>query len=141
MKKVTYLAIFEPGEDGYSVYFPDIPGCVSYGETFEQARQAAAVALGLHHYGMEKDGETIPAPSGHPAVDPETAAGYLISPVTVFPSIIRNELDNRRVKTNVTIPAWLKEAAERNHANYSRILESALLEYLDIPRPTLREQD
>ena len=141
MKKVTYLAVFEPGEDGYSVYFPDIPGCASYGETFEEARQAAADALGLHLYGMEKDGEPIPAPSEHPAVDPETAAGYLISPVTVFPSIIRNELDNRRVKTNVTIPAWLKEVAERNHANYSRILESALLEYLDIPRPALREQD
>ncbi|MBQ7680841.1 MAG: type II toxin-antitoxin system HicB family antitoxin [Oscillibacter sp.] len=141
MKKVTYLAVFEPGKDGYSVYFPDLPGCISYGGTFEEARTAAADALGLCLYGMEQDGETIPAPSEHPAVDPETAAGYLVCPVTVFPSIVRNELDNRRVKTNVTIPAWLKEAAERKHANYSRILESALMDYLDIPRPVRNEQD
>ncbi|MBQ6987049.1 MAG: type II toxin-antitoxin system HicB family antitoxin [Oscillibacter sp.] len=141
MKKVTYLAVFEPGKDGYSVYFPDLPGCVSYGGTFEEARTAAADALGLCLYGMEQDGETIPAPSEHPAVDPETAAGYLVCPVTVFPSIVRNELDNRRVKTNVTIPAWLKEAAERKHANYSRILESALMDYLDSPRPVRNEQD
>ena len=133
MKKVTYLAVFEPGDDGYSVYFPDLPGCISYGETFESARQEAADALGLHLYSLEKDGNPIPSPSEHPTIDPETTAGYLLSPVTAFPELVRNELDNRRVKTNVTIPAWLKEEAEKRQANYSRILESALMEYLDIP--------
>ena len=44
-----------------------------------------------------------------PHVDPETASGYMVSPVTVFPDIVRNELVNRSVKTNLTIPAWLKE--------------------------------
>ena len=29
MRKLTYLPIFEPTETGYSVYFPDLPGCVS----------------------------------------------------------------------------------------------------------------
>ena len=133
MKKITYLAVFEPSDDGYSVYFPDLPGCISYGETFEAARQEAADALGLHIYGMEKDGESIPTPSEHPAIDPDTAAGYLVSPVTAFPELVCNELDNRRVKTNVTIPAWLKEEAEKRQANYSHILESALIEYLGIP--------
>ena len=133
MKKVTYLAVFEPGEDGYSVYFPDLPGCISFGGDFETARREASDALGLHLYGMEKDGEKAPLPSEHPDIDPETAAGYLVSPVTAFPELVRNELDNRRVKTNVTIPAWLKEEAEKQEANYSRILESALMEFLGFP--------
>ena len=38
MRKLTYLAVFEPAEDGaYSVYFPDLPGCVSWGADFETA--------------------------------------------------------------------------------------------------------
>ena len=133
MRKLSYLAIFEPGKDGYGVYFPDLPGCISYGATFEGAQQEAADALGLHIYGMEKDGEVIPEPSKVIEADPDTAPGYLIAPVVIFPDMVRNELDNKRVKTNVTLPAWLKEAAEEEGVNYSRVLETALYEYLCIP--------
>ncbi len=132
MYKLTYFAVFEPVETGYSVYFPDLPGCVSYGEDFEEAQKQAADALGLHLYGMEKDGDEIPTPSKVPQVDTETAPGYIISPVSVFPSIVRNELDNRAVKTNLTIPAWLKEIAEAQGVNYSKIFQSALMDYLGI---------
>lgn len=132
MQKATYLAVFEPSGSGYSVYFPDLPGCISYGKTFDAALQEAEDALGLHLYGMEKDGEVIPAPSGTPEIDPDTTPGFLVSPVTVYPDIVRNELDNRRVKTNTTLPAWLKDAAEEKGINYSRLLENALLDYLGI---------
>jgi len=81
---------------------------------------------------MEKDGEEIPTPSKVPKVDSETAAGYIISPISVFPGIVRNELDNRAVKTNLTIPAWLKEIAEAQGVNYSKIFQSALMDYLGI---------
>ncbi len=133
MRKATYLAVFEPTDTGYSVYFPDLPGCVSYGASLEEAQREAETALGLHLYGMEKDGETIPSPSDKPTIDPETAPGYLVSMVTVFPDMVANELDNRRIKTNVTLPAWLKEAAEEQKVNYSKILEAALIDYLRIP--------
>ena len=130
MRKVSYMAVFEPSGNGYSVYFPDLPGCVSYGESFEEAQKEAEDALGLHIYGMEKDGDEIPAPSKHPQVDPETAPGYLVSIVSVYPDMVANELDNQRVKTSVTIPAWLKEAAESKGVNYSRLLEAALVDYI-----------
>lgn len=139
MRKATYLGVFESSGSGYAVYFPDLPGCVSFGSSFEEAQKEAEEALGLHLYGMEKDGDDIPEPSAAPNVDPETASGYLVSPVTVYPDLVRNELDNRRVKTNTTIPAWLKDAAEqRGGVNYSRLLETALLDYLGISfRPGL----
>ena len=132
MRKLTYLAVFEPVETGYSVYFPDILGCVSYGEDFEEAQKQAAEALGLHLYGMEKDGEEIPSPSKTILVNLETAPGYMVSPVTIFPDLVRNELDNRAVKTNLTIPAWLKEMAEAKGVNYSKILQTALMDYLGV---------
>lgn len=132
MRKVSYLAVFEPSGDGYSVYFPDLPGCISFGNSYEEAQKEAADALGLHLYGMEKDNEEIPAPSKQPIIYKETSAGYLVSLVTVFPDLVKNELDNRRIKTNVTLPTWLKDAAEQQGVNYSRILESALIDYLQI---------
>lgn len=132
MRKITYLAVFEPTETGYSVYFPDLPGCVSYGEDFEEAQRQAADALGLHIYGMEKDGDEIPTPSKAPQVDPETAVGSMVSLVTVFPDLVRNEMDNRAVKTNLTIPSWLKEMAEAQGVNYSRVFQAALMDYLGI---------
>ena len=135
MRKLTYLAVFEPTETGYSVYFPDFPGCISFGENFEVALKQAAEALGLHLYGMEKDGDKIPEPSKTPQVDPETAAEYIISPITVFPDLVRNELDNRAVKTNLTIPAWLKELAEAQGVNYSKIFQTALMDYLGVSQP------
>lgn len=140
MRKLTYFAVLEPVETGYSVYFPDLPGCVSYGEDFEEAQKQAADALGLHIYGMEKDGDPIPEPSKVPQVDPETAAGYMVLPVTIFPDIVKNELDNRAVKTNLTIPAWLKELAEAQGVNYSKVFQAALMDYLGISQTPAQEQ-
>ncbi|MCK4554272.1 type II toxin-antitoxin system HicB family antitoxin [Candidatus Parcubacteria bacterium] len=42
-KKVyKYTAVFEPAEEGgYVVYIPALPGCVTQGETFEEAQQMA----------------------------------------------------------------------------------------------------
>lgn len=85
LRQVTYKGVFEPtGNGAFSVYFPDLPGCTSYGDTLSEAQRNAQDALGLHLYGMEQDGDPVPAPSATPEVDPETAAGYLVYMVTVF---------------------------------------------------------
>ena len=104
VEQITFQGVFEPtAGSGFSVYFPDLPGCVSYGDTLSEAQKNAQDALGLHLYGMEKDGDPIPPPSATPEVDPETAAGYLVFPVTASPSLIRDELDNQRVGINMDI--------------------------------------
>ena len=129
LSKLTYQGVFEPSEDGgFGVYFPDLPGCVSYGKTLEEAQRNAQEALGLHIYGMEKDGDDIPLPSSYPEIDPETEPGFLVCPITIFPDLVRNELDNRRVKTNVTIPAWVRELAQEKGMNCSKLLEAAILD-------------
>ncbi len=77
----------------------------------------------------------LPAPSKKPHVDPDTAEGYIVAPVTVFPELVKNELDNRAVKTNLTIPAWLKELAEAEGVNFSKVLQAALIDYLGVRAP------
>ena len=65
MRKATYFAVFEPAADGaYSVYFPDVPGCISCGDNLEHAHKMAEKALGLHLYALEKHGEALPAVAG-----------------------------------------------------------------------------
>jgi predicted RNase H-like HicB family nuclease len=130
MRKLTYLAVFETGEGpGLSVYFPDVPGCVSCGDNFDHALQMAKEALALHVYGMEKDGEALPERTD--AIS-EIGAGDMVVPVTVYPDIVKDEINNRREKTTVTIPHWLKSAAEAEGLNYSRLLETAIKETLGI---------
>ena len=135
MRKLTYFAVFEQSKDGgYSVYFPDVLGCTSRGDSYEHAEKMAREALGYHIYEMEKDDDEIPVANSPNELDifPETTSGYIISPITVYPDLVRNQLDNRAVKTNVTLPAWLKEIAEENNVNYSQLLSTALKEYLHI---------
>ena len=129
MKKITYLAVFEKSKTGFGVYFPDIPGCVTCGDDFNHSLRMAEEVLGLHLYGMEKDSEPFP-----PRTDniPELGSGDIVAAVSVFPALVKDEMENRREKTSVTIPRWLKVAAEAEGLNYSRLLETAIKETLNI---------
>ena len=42
-KKLQYHAVFEPAEEGgYNVSFPQFPGCVTFGRTFEETKKKGA---------------------------------------------------------------------------------------------------
>jgi len=58
-----YIALVHKDEGtSYGVSFPDVPGCISAGDTFEEAVANAAEALAGHFAAMRADGETIPTP-------------------------------------------------------------------------------
>ena len=67
--RYSFIAILDYADDGISIEFPDLPGCLSCADrnNTEQALHNAKEALGLHLWGMEKDGEEIPAPT--PIID------------------------------------------------------------------------
>lgn len=56
----TFPAILSFDDDGISVKFPDLPGCITCSETIEYAINNTKEVLGLHIYGLEKDNEFIP---------------------------------------------------------------------------------
>lgn len=133
MLNLTYLAVLEPGEDGsYSISFPDLPGCFSYGDNLTEAQRMAEEAASLHVYGMERDGDEIPTPSLN--LSRENTDGNVVMPITIHPDLYRAKRDNERIKTNITLPAWLKRIAEEQKVNYSRLLETALIDYLQLPK-------
>ncbi len=58
-----YPIVFEQESDGrYSVYAPDLPGCTSWGETREQAKEHIREAIEVWIESAEADGSTIPTP-------------------------------------------------------------------------------
>ncbi len=61
-KKIyTYTAIFEPAEEGgYVVFVPALPGCVTQGETFEEAKKMVQDAIRLYLKTLREDGEEVP---------------------------------------------------------------------------------
>ena len=63
MKTIYYHAIIEKGDIEYGVFFPDLDGCTSGGETQEEAILNAREALALHIKGLWEDGEELPEPS------------------------------------------------------------------------------
>ena len=60
---MKYAVIIEKGEKNYSAYIPDLPGCVSTGDTIEEIKKNILEAVEFHIQGMKEDGEPIPKPT------------------------------------------------------------------------------
>lgn len=121
-------------EDGYeiAVTFPDLPGCATSGETDNEALMMAKEALGLHLWGMENDGDELPAPSS--IRDIELEAGEIVALVEVYMPSIRLSQENRSVNRTVTLPAWLNAQAMERGVNFSQVLQDALRAEINRPR-------
>lgn len=132
MRKLSYLAVLEPTNKGYSVFFPDMPGCISVGNSIQEASENAKEALELHVYGIELDGDALPDASQK--LNTKDIEGCIVVPITIYPDLVKQKLDNRKVKTNCTLPAWVKNLAEENKLNYSQLLETSILDCLGIKR-------
>jgi antitoxin HicB len=58
---LKYDVIFEEAkEGGYTVLVPSLPGCISEGDTFEEAKINITDAIKLYLEDLETDGEEIP---------------------------------------------------------------------------------
>ncbi|MCG8309272.1 MAG: type II toxin-antitoxin system HicB family antitoxin [Cytophagales bacterium] len=60
---MKYVVVIEKTETGYSAYVPDLPGCISVGDTKEEIEQNIQEAILFHLEGMKEDGLSIPAPN------------------------------------------------------------------------------
>ena len=60
---MRYVVVIEKGERNYSAYVPDLPGCVSVGDTLDEVKAEIREAIALHLEGMREDGTPVPPPS------------------------------------------------------------------------------
>ena len=96
-----YIALIhkEPNS-AFGVSFPDFPGCISAGDTMDEARVMAAEALALHLEGMAQDGDALPEPSSIEAVMAERANRDAVAILVDAP-----QQAAKSVRVNITLPA------------------------------------
>mgnify|MGYP000867616221 CR=1 FL=1 len=129
MKKIYfYPAIFQVEEDGYSVFVPDIPGCMTQGDTMEEALAMVQEAIGL----MLED----VAPADYPAASLpqdlvlEKDQFALMVP---FDKLAYDKKYNAKaVKKTLSVPKWLDTLATERNVNFSNILQNALMHELGV---------
>lgn len=126
MAEYVYPAVFHPNaNDGsYTITFPDLPGCISEGESLENALYMAGDALTQWlEYSIES-GDSIPAASGPRAVQAEGDEF-----VNLIRAVVR---DGRAVRRTVSIPKWLDEQVAAAGISLSKVLQDALKERLHV---------
>jgi len=64
-----YAIVIEQGQNNFSAYVPDLPGCITTGRSMEGIEHNIREAIELHLEGLREDGEPIP--------EPHTAVAYV----------------------------------------------------------------
>lgn len=137
--RYIYPGVFRTDEDGISVYFPDLPGCLTCGDTMEEAFRMARDALSGYLATSEEEGDLIPTPSldaKFPLEDNER----VVFVEAWMPPYRENSLE-RSVKKTVTLPRWLEEAAAEQKVNFSRVLQEGLLKQLGLDAARVHSVD
>lgn len=128
MNKLFYPAVFQEEDDGYSIFFPDLPGCNTEGDTMEEGYEMAFDALGLMLSYMINEKEPIPDASNPKNISLET--NQFIVVIEFDLAAYKRRTNSRAVKKTLTIPEWLNEEATAMGVNFSQTLQEALIEKL-----------
>ncbi len=125
--KLIYPAIFSPcmEKEGYTVEVPDLPGCVTEGDDLADAIEMATDAASGWVLGELEDGNNIPSPSQRK--DIQTDDDSFINMLVLDMDAYSEKYGSKAVRKNITIPAWLNTYGEKNHINFSKVLQDALL--------------
>lgn len=131
--KLTYPAVFYPCEDkpgGYTVEVPDLPGCVTEGDSLAEAILMAEDAASGWVLDELEDGNPAPEASAPQAIVPE--ADGMVSMIVLDMDAYAEKYGKNAVRKSLTIPAWLNTIAEKNAVNFSQVLQDALKEKLHL---------
>ena len=127
----VYPAVFKPNPSGgYIVTVPDAPGCVTGGETLEESLRMTQDALSVYMCSVEDHNEPIPSMRNPQSVALEY--DQFVTLIEVDTTRYRSETDNKSIRKNVSLPAWLNTKAEQAHVNCSQLLQEALRERLNL---------
>lgn len=119
MKRHYPAVIDKDADSAYGITFPDFPGCVSAGDTPEEAIALGAEALAGHVALMVDDGDAIPEPTPLADVTWEDDENVLM--VTLVAVII----PGRAKRVNITLDEGLLEEIDTVAGNRSGFLADA----------------
>lgn len=124
----AYRIILTPADQGYMVTVPDF-NCNTQGKDIADALFMARDVIGAMGITLQDMGKGIPEAD---SVELTAATGDIVTYVDVDFTEYRKKAENKKVKKTLTIPSWLNEKAEAEHINFSRVLEEALINRLEV---------
>lgn len=130
--KYIYTATFEPNATRTKYYcrVPDLPGCITTGDTLDDAIEQITDAAGGWLVVAEDEGNEIPAPTSQKDLNiPEGASCSLIRIDTIA---YRAATDTRAVRKNVSLPLWMANLADKRGVNCSQVLQDGLMQLFGI---------
>ncbi len=125
-----YPAIFEQqDEGGFTVTFPDLPGCITEGDTEQEATSMAMDALQGFIEVLRLDNEALPQPSRFEHVKASAPDNAIVAMLPV----LFNDVRHKRI--NITLGESLIEridlVSKREGFTRSGFLSLAAREYLE----------
>lgn len=125
-KRLIYPAIFLQEDDGITISFPDLQGCISCADTFEEAYEMAKEAMEL--YLEDYIGDLFKsAPKPSKIQDIKLKDNECIALIELDINEYLKTFNNKAIKKTLTIPSWLNDVAVKKKLNFSKILQDALL--------------
>lgn len=114
----AYYAAFIPDEGKFSVLFPDLPGCQTWGNTLEESFGHSVEALAGHLEAMAADGDVIPEPSLRDKAWEELQSYCAELEIelpegTVFQLVPAPELDLSPIRISVSFKRYTLEMIDR----------------------------
>ena len=126
------IVIHKDDESAYGVSVPDLPGCFSAGDTFEEAIESAREAIACHLEGLLLDDEPVPAKTpfeAHRANKDYEDGTWAVVAIDI------SKLSSKAKRVNITVPARVlaivDKAAAREGETRSGLLVRAALSYLE----------
>ncbi|MCL1930973.1 MAG: type II toxin-antitoxin system HicB family antitoxin [Treponema sp.] len=139
----NYIALFEQGHNnGYSVVFPDVPGVVTAGDSFDEAVRMAHEALAFHVEGLRTDGDPLPEPRSLEEIKADwedwaewdADGDFLVVPVALLPA------PQKSVRVDAILPERLVARIDAYYKNRSAFLTAAAERYFEDKTEPIRKQ-
>jgi predicted RNase H-like HicB family nuclease len=121
----VYPAVFHD-EGTYWVEFPDLEGCVSDGDTLEEAMANAQEAMGLYLAAILEDEQPLPQARDIKEIRSDDVVSYVSVDVNAY------RRSTRAVRKTLSIPEWLAIEAEKRNLSLSKVLQEGLKSQLGL---------
>jgi predicted RNase H-like HicB family nuclease len=130
----NYIALFEyeNGKKGFSVVFPDLPGLITAGDSYEDTVRMAHEGLASHIKFLREENEIVPNPRSIEQIE-ETWADwnewnnnykFLIVPISLLP--ITTKAKRINIVINEGLLARIDTVAKNRSEFISKAIESTL---------------
>ena len=130
--KLIYPAIFYPFENGngYTVEVPDLPGCVSEGDTLADAILMGTDAASGWILDELEDGNDLPTASSISDMQPDD--GGIVNLLVLDMDAYAEKYGSKAVRKNITIPAYMDTYLENHGMSLSKVVQDAILSLIHI---------